>query len=176
MAALVIPVMSIMPVAFVLLSFVSASVQTSVPPETKQFDFWIGDWKCSGESYDAKGTATHTDATNTITSEFDGHVVQEHFQTGSFHGTSVSVYVPTRKQWFQTWVDNQGAYIALSGNMEGGKMILQTLANPKRPKAANRMIFENISPESFDWNWQSTKDGGKNWTLNWHLHYDRVKK
>ena len=155
---------------------VAGQQQTPVPPETHQFDFWVGKWKASGDSYAPNGTKTHTDAENTITRAFDGHVVQENFTMGSFKGMSVSVYDPRVKAWRQTWVDNQGGYIPLSGNLTDGKMTLQTPTRPTNPKASNRMIFSNIKAESFDWDWEATADGGTTWKLSWHLHYTRVKE
>ena len=32
----------------------------------------------------------------------------------------------------------------------------------------------NITEDKFDWNWESSKDNGKTWKLNWKLHYSRV--
>jgi hypothetical protein len=154
----------------------SKSQQTPLPAETHQFDFWVGDWKATGESYGPDGKPTHTEAENSITRTFDGHVVQENFRMAGFSGMSVSAYDSNRKEWHQTWVDNQGGYIPLAGVFGEGKMTLQTLPFPKRPKTANRMVFHDIKPDSFDWDWESTSDGGKTWKLQWHLHYSRVKK
>jgi hypothetical protein len=144
------------------------------PAEVKQFDFWVGSWKCSGESYDAAGKASHTEGKNTITRSFDGFVIQEDFHMLGFHGMSVSVFDPNAKLWRQTWVDNGGSYIALTGKFEDGKMTLQTLPRPKAPNSANRMIFSNIKKDSFDWDWEATTDGGKSWKLQWRLHYTRA--
>jgi hypothetical protein len=54
-------------------------------------------------------------------------------------------------------------------------MTLQTIPDPKRPKLYQRMVFENITKDAFDWNWETSKDGGASWTLSWHLHYTRRK-
>ena len=150
-------------------------MNTKVTPQGHELDFWVGDWKGSGESYDAAGKATHTDAANTIGKTFDDHVVQENFTMAGFKGMSVSVYDSTNKIWRQTWVDSQGGYIALTGGVQDGNMTLTTLARPKTPLAFSRMVFKNVTPESFDWNWEGSQDGGKTWKLNWHLHYARVK-
>ncbi|MBL8059941.1 MAG: DUF1579 family protein [Chthonomonas sp.] len=151
------------------------AVAQPAPDPAKDFDFWIGEWKCAGDSYDAAGKATKTEATNRIAKILDSKVVEENFKMGSFIGRSYSTYDPTAKLWRQTWVDNQGSYIALTGKFEAGKMILQTIPNPLQPKVASRMVFENIKKESFDWNWESSTDEGKTWKLNWHLRYTRVK-
>jgi hypothetical protein len=147
--------------------------QVAPPPETKQFDFWVGEWTCTGEMIAPDGKKTKTEGQNTIKRTFDGHVVEESFRMGEFKGTSVSVYNPKSKLWQQTWVDNQGSYIALSGEYKDGKMILTTLPRPKAPKTASRMIFHDIKPNSFTWDWESTADGGKTWKLAWRLNYVR---
>jgi len=107
----------------------------------------------------------------------DGCVVQENFNdpTQHFTGTSWSVYNPKTSKWQQTWVDNQGAYITLTGKFESGQMILSTppakLQNKKL--SVSRMIFYNIRPDSFDWNWENSTDNGTSWKLNWKIHYQR---
>jgi hypothetical protein len=158
-----------------LTSCIAVLINKDVTSPGHELDFWVGDWTCSGESYDAAGKATHTDATNTITRAFDGHVIKENFTGANLTGMSVSVYDANNKLWRQTWVDNQGGYIALTGKIEEGNMTLTTLARAKTPNAFARMVFKNVKPDSFDWNWEGSKDGGKTWKLSWHLHYTRVK-
>jgi len=143
------------------------------PAETHQFDFWVGTWKASGISYGPGDKQTHTDATNVITRDFGGHVVHENFKMAGLNGMSVSVYTPATKMWRQTWVDDQGSYIALSGSFADGKMTLQTAL---RQHSANRMVFSNITASEFDWDWEATTDDGKTWKPAWRLHYTRVKK
>lgn len=162
-------------IALALTSLMTLPQASPAPDATKDMDFWIGNWKCAGDSYDAAGKASKTEATNKIAKILDGKVVEENFKMGTFVGRSYSTYDPTAKLWRQTWVDNQGSYIALTGKFADGKMILQTIPNPLQPKVFSRMVFENIKKESFDWNWQSSTDEGKTWKLNWHLHYTRAK-
>lgn len=142
-----------------------------VPPETSQFDFWVGKWNAEGKSLNGTSWVETKGCKNEITHSFDGHVVQENFHGPGMHGMSVSVYNSAAKKWFQTWVDDQGGYIALHGGMTDGKMILETNPGPKG--GMSRMVFSNITKDSFDWDWQSSKDSGKTWTLQWHLKYTR---
>ena len=158
------------------ISCIAFVMNNNVTSPGQELDFWVGDWTCSGESYDAAGKTTQTQAKNTIKRSFDGHVIQENFTSPGLVGMSVSVYDPNNKLWRQTWVDNQGSYIALTGKVEDGNMTLTTLSRPKAPNAFSRMVFKNVKPDSFDWNWEGSQDGGKTWKLNWHLHYTRVKR
>jgi hypothetical protein len=144
-------------------------------PELRQLAFWVGEWDATGRSRTTPGKDVwaETKASNSIAWILDGHVVHESFTMGGFKGMSVSTYSVPGAKWQQTWVDNQGGYIDLRGGMQGDKMILTTLPKPKVPNRFSRMIFENIKKDSFDWNWESSSDGGKTWELGWHLHYTR---
>jgi hypothetical protein len=110
-----------------------------------------------------------------------GCTVQENFNdpNGNYIGKSWSVYNKNYKMWQQTWVDNQGGYIALTGGMQGDSMVLIT---PERTVPTNisatgkiimRMVYHNIKPDSFEWDWEGSTDGGKTWKSNWHLNYQR---
>jgi hypothetical protein len=89
------------------------------------------------------------------------------------------VYNTNYKYWQQTWIDNQGGYIALTGGMVGDSLVLntaeKTVPSTISPsgKLENRMVYYNIKPDSFDWSWEASTDGGKTWKQNWLIHYKR---
>src|SRR5207253_2826782 len=89
-------------------------------PEASQFDFWVGDWIATW------GDTLH--GTNHIEKIFGNCTVHENFSdpNSNFLGQSWSVYNANYKQWQQTWVDNQGGYITLTGGMKGDSLILTT--------------------------------------------------
>lgn len=138
-------------------------------PECGQFDFCVGEWELTYND------TVH--AANSITKDMGGCVVHEHFgdPANKYHGESWSVYSPKWKIWQQTWVDDQGAYIALKGNFKDGKMLLLTdpATLPDGSTIQNRMVYYNITATTFDWDWESTTDQGKIWKNNWHIHYKR---
>ncbi|RPI16787.1 MAG: DUF1579 domain-containing protein [Ignavibacteriae bacterium] len=141
-------------------------------PEASQFDFWVGEWNAE---WDGENGAIGT-GTNTITKIIGSCAVQENFSTSdqTFIGTSLSVYSPARKMWLQTWVDNMGSYLDFTGGMEGDKMILSRKAKDKDGNnILQRMVFYNITKDNFDWNWEASKDDGKNWELKWKIKYKR---
>ena len=140
-------------------------------PEASQFDYWVGDWTLY--------SADTVTGSNSIYKIMDGCTVQENFsnpKTG-YLGKSWSVYNPRTKEWSQTWVDNQGGYIPLTGTFENGKMTLTTPPRklPNGKEIISRMVFYNISKESFDWTWEATMDAGASWKPNWQIHYVRKK-
>ena len=137
-------------------------------PEFSQFDFWVGQWDLTW-SDTAHGT-------NTITKDYDGCVIREDFDSapsGLFKGMSVSTFNKNLGLWQQTWVDNQGAYLDFKGGWEEDKMVLsRSFIKKDSTTVYQRMVWYNITDDSFDWNWQGSKDG-ENWNTLWHIEYKR---
>jgi len=142
-------------------------------PEARQFDFWVGEW--IGSWKNPNGTSAQ--GTNRVESILGGCVIHENFEGASAQqlvGKSYSVWSPALKKWQQTWVDNSGGYLELAGQFADGKMVLLRdglLGNGKMGK--QRMTFSNISKEKFDWDWDTSDDGGATWTNRWHIVYTR---
>jgi hypothetical protein len=142
-------------------------------PESSQFDFWVGDWVATW------GDTLH--GTNRIEKMFGNCTIHENFSDPrlGFLGQSWSVYNANYKQWQQTWVDNQGGYIALTGGKVGDSMILTTAERTVPVKISptgkiiSRMVFYNIKSDSFNWSWEASTDGGATWKTNWLIHYKR---
>ncbi|MCA9734482.1 MAG: DUF1579 family protein [Deferribacteres bacterium] len=165
------------------LLFCTLVVQNPASPcqseEAMQFDFWVGKWQLTwpggqgGTSKEQFGTGT-----NEITKILGSCVVRENFASPQtqFNGESYSVYNPAKKVWQQTWIDNSGAYLLFEGEFAEGKMILRTKPVETNGKTiVSRMVFENITQDSLDWNWQRSVDGGINWTDLWTIHYKRIE-
>ena len=145
-------------------------------PEAKQFDFWVGEWNAFWDD-SLRGA-------NSIEKIFGNCTVQENFTDlkTNYLGKSWSVYNSNSGIWQQTWVDNKGGYIHLTGGMNGDSMILKT-AEQQVPshvsstgKMINRMVYYNIRPDSFNWSWEASTDGGMNWKPNWQIRYVRKKR
>ena len=140
-------------------------------PAAAQFDFWIGNWKLTWND--------SLEGTNRIQKELNSCVVTESFVNPKqqFAGRSWSVYDDAAKCWKQTWVDNQGSYIVLTGRWEDNKMTLWTepSKNATGKSIQKRMVFYNITGNQFDWNWEFSNDDGKTWQASWVIHYQRMQ-
>lgn len=156
----------------------SAAPAAAVPSacagtQFRQLDFWLGDWDARW----APSTGDSGIGSNHITRGYDGCVIEEHFdgRPGQpLMGHSVSMYVAPDKLWRQTWVDNQGGYIELSGGPRpNGDFVLAT---GRRPSGrVSRMVFTDIRRDSFTWRWQSSTDG-VHWADSWVIRYTRKKQ
>ena len=155
-------------------SVVALAAEQTAPacagPEFRQLDFWVGEWNLTWDG--GKGT-------NVVTREMDGCVIHEHFSSDAsqqfLRGESVSSYQPKLGIWRQTWVDNQGGYIPLTGELKKDGTFVLTTTRLNEKQRQTRMIFENIKPASFTWRWQSTADDGEAWKDEWVIAYARKK-
>ncbi|MCB0722093.1 MAG: DUF1579 family protein [Ignavibacteriae bacterium] len=159
---------------FPIFAFAQDNSQTTPcsSPESAQMDFWVGEWNASWQ--DNEGN-TKT-GTNTISKILGGCALQENFSTsdGSFVGKSFSVYNTRKGYWEQTWVDNSGAFLSFTGGPSGDKVILSREVNTKDGRhIMQRMIFSDIKPDAFTWDWESSTDDGTTWNLNWRINYTR---
>lgn len=142
-------------------------------PQHRALDFWVGEWIAEWEQDGKKGTGT-----NRITKdEYGSCVIIERFRfdDGSFNGLSISTYRPGIKQWRQTWVDDQGGYFDFFGGPVASGDHIFALEN-KRPVETlpfQRMIFQDVKPDSFIWRWQRRAKVSEPWADSWVIRYRR---
>ncbi len=141
-------------------------------PEAAQFDFWVGEWDARWEQGGKPGKGT-----NTIHKVLGDCIVHEDFREeggDALHGLSVSAWDPRARRWKQTWVDNTGSYLDFVGELKDGRMVLAREAAGADGKGfLQRMVWYNIAPRVFDWNWERSDDGGKTWQVVWKIAYAR---
>ncbi len=153
------------------------------PPSTvpeNLFDFWVGEWNLTWE--DAQGQTQK--GSNRIVKILGEKVIQENFEAipatenaTTLKGMSLSVYNPQTKQWHQAWADSQGGYYDFIGQFEGDeRMFVTSVTNQQGEEVELRMVFRDISEDTFVWDWESSTDGGETWNLNWQIHYHRKTK
>ena len=168
--------MRLLPVlVFAVLSFASAFAHAQSPPmptkpaEASQFDFWLGDWDASwgNEQRGVNRISKRWDIV--VVEEFDGSAA-----TGLM-GHSVSLFDSNTKQWKQTWVDNQGSYLDFAGGFADGRMTLSRSFQKDGKTIHQRMVWYDIKPDQFEWNWERSLDAGKTWEVVWQIHYARRK-
>jgi hypothetical protein len=150
----------------------AAAAQTPcASPEARQLDFWLGEWELTWEG----GSGT-----NHITRLFDDCAVEENFAGempwGTFHGRSLSVYDARRGVWRQTWVDNQGSYLAFEGGL-GEDGIVRLLGEPgvapDGRAVVQRMSWTEVTEDSLVWRWERSFDEGETWEATWVIDYER---
>jgi hypothetical protein len=141
----------------------------------REFDFWVGDW-------DVRPTAAPAapPSRNTITLEYNGCIIHEHWQPagGAGGGESFNLFDRSFNEWRQTWVDATGGQHDYRGKREGKNMVYYGELPPPPGQTARshtRLTFFNISPDSVRQFAETSTDGGKTWTVSYDLMYVRRK-
>lgn len=163
-----------MRILLVLLLSVGIQKLAAQPLDSSSFDFWVGEWKLSWQTPKGETKTGY----NRIEKILDGKVIQENFadSASGFFGKSWSTWNPRTKEWRQVWTDNQGSFLEFTGQRYG-----DTLAFAMKPAMVHgemlvrRMIFYNITEDSFTWDWQSAPEESEEWKVNWRIWYERER-
>jgi hypothetical protein len=159
-------------IAFLLLAFaicgLPASAQTTppaapppppvLPPESHQFDFWLGEW----DVFNPKGKKV---GESRIEAVADGWGILENW-TGlppvpGNSGKSLNTYDASRKEWRQFWVG--GGLLEISGRLVDGRMVLSGESDIGGPKSLNRITWTPNPDGSVRQFWEQSSDDGKTW-------------
>ena len=125
-------------------------------PEHRAFDFWIGEWDVTNPRGNVAGT-------NRIEPILNGCVLQENWTgAGGSIGHSFNIYDRSSGRWHQTWVDNSGLLLQLSGGLVDGAMVLSS--DPAAGNALQRITWTPNADGSVRQHWESSSDGGGTWT------------
>lgn len=126
--------------------------QPCTAPEHRQFDYWVDQWRVS-----VNGQAV---ANSDITIEPGGCAILERWQPfGGGLGLSISFYNPATQLWYQSYVDNTGWRLSVSGGVDAqGQMVLKTPGDQsyerwswlkEGPNVRQRAVFTNNGGNSF---------------------------
>ena len=138
--------------------------------EYRQFDFWIGEWKVS----------TPTNANNGLNSvemAHNGCVITEHYSTpNGYTGQSLNAYDRVTGTWNQTWVDNGGLVLKLSGGMEGKSMVMSGEGTDQQGNAIEHRITWTPKPNgTVTQIWESKPVNGGEWKVLFDGLYTKIK-
>ncbi|HEY3202970.1 MAG TPA: hypothetical protein VGL03_04850 [Thermoanaerobaculia bacterium] len=126
-------------------------------PENRQFDFWLGEWDVTTPDGKLAGA-------NRITRILSGCALREEWSgAGGIRGTSLNVFDAGARRWRQTWVDEKGNVLFLTGELKGGKMLLEGEGPSRDGTLQNRISWSKLSNGRVRQLWESSKDGGKTW-------------
>ena len=139
-------------------------------PEYRQFDFWVGEW-------DVRNPQGQQAGTNSVQLILGDCVVFENW-TGARggQGKSFNVYNAAKGKWQQTWVDNSGAVLELTGEYKDDQMRLAGETKGRDGKVTlERLTFTKLGDGGVRQLWEQSTDGGKTWTVAFDGTYARRK-
>ena len=131
-------------------------------PEHRQFDFWIGEWDVTLPN----GRVAGTNRIQAINGRCG--LREEWTGAGGGTGTSLNAFDPTSGRWHQTWIGSDGTFLLLDGGLRDGTMELSgvtTGANGAKTLHRIRWTPQGGSSPAVRQLWESSRDGGKTWTV-----------
>ncbi|HEY2558296.1 MAG TPA: hypothetical protein VGI48_01135 [Caldimonas sp.] len=139
--------------------------------EHRQFDFWVGHW----EVYVPSGKKAGENRIQVIA---DGCALLEEWSGGGgVTGKSLNIYDTGDRHWHQTWVDNSGTLLMLTGGFAERSMVMaMTGPSPIDPAKTvqQRITWTPAADGSVRQLWESSVDAGRTWTVLFDGRYVRV--
>jgi hypothetical protein len=131
-----------------------------LPPECRQFDFWVGDWNVTEPDGKPAGT-------NSIELVAGGAGLLEHW-TGypvpaGGTGKSLNAFKRAKTQWQQFWIGSGGGVLELSGGLVDGSMVLTGEHDVAGRRLRERITWTPLPDGTVRQHWQQSADGGKVW-------------
>ena len=148
-----------------------AAKRPCAAPEFHQFDFWIGTWEVRTPDGKIAGT-------NRIEPILDGCVLQETWRGAKgLQGSSLNMYVPSTKQWHQTWMDQQGTLLLLDGSFRDGAMVMtgEAPSATKPGTTALQRITWTPAADGLRQVWETSDDAGKTWNTVFDGRYTKIR-
>ena len=142
------------------------------PAESRQFDFWLGEWEVTGP----KGKVVGRSRIEKIAS---GWGLLENWESAGAPGKSLNAWNPAKKCWQQFWVGSGGGILELRGGLDAqGRMVMQGESpNPAGPGTVlNRITWTPNADGTVRQAWDISTDAGATWQLSFDGLYRHPAK
>ncbi|MGH9322695.1 MAG: hypothetical protein ACRD21_08435 [Vicinamibacteria bacterium] len=169
-----------MPMQFAVLLMISTAAAAQIAPADSRrcernagyrgMDFWIGNWDVETSEGKPAGKSQ-------IELILGSCIILETWAgTGGYEGKSFNLFHPSTGRWEQIWVDNMGQITKYEGEAKDGDIYYRAESrDPDGTPALRKMTFYRKGPDQVRQFGESSKDGGKSWTVDYDLLYKRRK-
>jgi len=136
--------------------------------ETRQLDFWLGDWSVTYPGM--AGTAS-----STVEVTLDKCLVIERWDGGKSHrGENIFSYSADDASWHGMFTDNDGRVHVLSGRVASGSAEFSgSSRGPNGETVLNRVRIVRLSSGKVEQSWEKSTDNGKTWKIEFRGEYTR---
>lgn len=166
----------------VALSAQNFPVSSALPIESRQFDFWVGEWDVNLRVRQADGTwADQHRSEAKIYPILNGKAVLELWsedQVSGIKGYSLRYFDTARDEWV-LWLNwpgaNRSGSQSLAGSFRHGRgEFFSTSTGQDGTETISRYTFSDVTSESLRWDDAFSRDGGSTWTHNWIMEFSRT--
>jgi len=143
------------------------------PPESRQFDFLIGEWDVDVTRYQGDGSVLMRHRAGWSAKYLnEGRMIIDDFKPRAPTGQDVAsivtlrTYSVTMRRWEMTFLTalEPAMNAEFHGEYKDGEMLLEASGrNQAGNMIKNRIRFFDIEPDSFNWESRISQDDGKTW-------------
>jgi hypothetical protein len=132
--------------------------------QMKLYGWLIGRWVFDATVFRDDGTRMQGAGTIAFGWVLEGRAIQDVWVLpGVFYGTTLRIYDPTIDAWHIIWNDPLRQFYTRQIGRPQGNDIVQIGTNDAGE--ATHWSFKEITPDSFRWTGERSRDGGNTWTL-----------
>lgn len=175
----------LLPLMFV--TTASASEIACSNPESRQFDFWLGDWRVEQRISDGEGDWIELGATTSVSREAAGCALVERWsgsvqfawagmeQPEAMSGLSVRYFHPKERQWHIHWLDSRNPAFGdpFKGGFDEGVGRFYLTRNTEAGPRRSRITFEQPAQDRVRWELALEREPGE-WTTFWIMDMHRI--
>jgi len=140
-------------------------------PETRKFDFWVGEWKLTARNGQPAGESSIQLVSGQCA------VLENFHNVNGAEGKSLSAYNALTKKWQQFWVAQLGGVTEYRDSKWDGNTLIffsSTVKANGQPQLI-RMSYTPLSPDQVRQLGETSDDDGKTWQRAYDIIYDRKK-
>lgn len=142
--------------------------------ESRQFDFWIGEWDVF-PSQAPPGQAPKI-GENKVERISEGCGLLENWKSPSDNGKSINYYDKANGKWHQYWIGSHGESLRYEGSFKDNAMSFIGESNGKDgKKTLNRLTFFKVDENTVRQFAEVSNDEGKSWQVSYDFRYVRKK-
>ena len=144
------------------------STTCSSSSESRQLDFWLGDWTVT-----YPGMAGS--ATSQVSLALDQCLLIESWDGGKGHsGKNMFAYSSDDRSWYGMFADNQGRVHVFEGKVAPGSAEFTGPSRSSDGQAVlNRIKVVRVAANKVEQSWEKSTDNGATWTMEFHGEYSR---
>src|SRR5271156_1094116 len=142
----------------------------SASTESRQLDFWLGDWIVSYPGMSATSSSTvHLSLDNSLG-------VKRWVGAKGHTGENMFAYSSDDKSWHGMFADNQGRVHVFEGKVSPGfAEFFGPSRGPDGEAVLNRIKIVRASADKVEQSWEKSTDNGSTWKTEFRGEYTRKK-
>ena len=137
-------------------------------PQSRQLDFWLGDWTVSYPGMSATSSSK-------VHLSLDKCLIVESWVGGKGHtGENMFAYSGDDKSWHGMFADNEGRVHVFEGKVaQGSAEFTGPSRGPNGEAVLNRIKIVRLSDNQVQQTWEKSRDNGATWSVEFQGDYTR---